>query len=350
MFSERYKRLTPYTPGEQPQNRKYIKLNTNENPFPPTPLIKEFLQSVDSERLRLYPDPSSAALKDAIASYYHIPSSHIFTGNGSDEVLSFCFYAFFDSTYGPVLFPEHTYSFYPVYCSYYDIAYKRIPLQKDFSILLEQYTNDSPYSGIIFPNPNAPTGILTNLTEINQLMKSVPKETVVIIDEAYIDFGGETAIPLTEEFNNLLVVQTFSKSRALPGARIGFAVGNPQLVNALTAVKDSFNSYPLDYLSQKIGEIALSDKAYFTMMTSRIIENRTFISREFTKRGWEVLPSSANFIFTRKKGRSGKAMYTLLKEKGILVRHFDEPGIEDFLRITIGRREDMEQLLTCVGE
>ncbi len=349
MFSTRLKGLTPYTPGEQPQNRKYIKLNTNENPFPPTPKIREFLQSADIERLRLYPDPSSSRLKAALGSYYGISPAHIFTGNGSDEVLSFCFYAFFDSTRGPVLFPEYTYSFYPVYCSYYTIAYARVPLQEDFSLSLEAYLKTKRYSGIIFPNPNAPTGMVTGREEIEEFMKKVPEDTVVIIDEAYIDFGGETAVPLTETFDNLLVVQTFSKSRSLAGARIGFAVGSTKLIQALTTVKDAFNSYPLNFLSQAIGEVALSDTAYFDMTRTKIMENRTYTARGLTDLGWEVLPSSANFVFARKRGRGGKELYTSLKARGILVRHFDQPGIEDFVRITIGRKEDMDTLIRYAG-
>ncbi len=349
MFSQRYKELTPYTPGEQPQNREYIKLNTNENPFPPSPKIKEFLDSADIEKLRLYPDPSSTRLRDAIGSYYGISPAHIFTGNGSDEVLSFCFYAFFDSAYGPVLFPEHTYSFYPVYCSYYDISYEKVPLRKDFSLSVDAYLAKDRYSGIIFPNPNAPTGILTDKQGIEKLMKNIPENIVVIIDEAYIDFGGKTVIPLTEKYHNLLVVQTFSKSRSLAGARIGFAVGNTELIKALMTVKDAFNSYPLDILSQSIGEIALADRDYFNMITARIIENREYTSLALKKRDWEVLPSTANFIFARKKGRAGKEIYRSLKEKGILVRHFDHPGIEDFIRITIGKKSDMDTLIEYAG-
>ena len=349
MFSQRYKELTPYTPGEQPQNRKYIKLNTNENPFPPSPKIKEFLGSADIERLRLYPDPSSSLLRDAIGAYYGISPSHVFTGNGSDEVLSFCFYAFFDSTCGPVLFPEHTYSFYPVYCSYYDITYEKVPLRKDFSLSVDAYSEKTRYCGIIFPNPNAPTGILTDKKEIERLMKNVPEDTVVIIDEAYIDFGGETVIPLTEKYHNLLVVQTFSKSRSLAGARIGFAAGSTELIKALMTVKDAFNSYPLDALSQSIGEIALADRDYFNLITARIIENRKYTSRALKKRGWTVLPSRANFIFARKEGTPGKEIYRSLKEKGILVRHFDQPGIEDFIRITIGKKSDMDHLIEYAG-
>ena len=350
MFSRRYKALIPYTPGEQPQNRQYIKLNTNENPFPPSPKVAEYLQHADIDRFRLYPDPSSAELKKALASLYKIPPSHIFAGNGSDEVLSFCFYAFFDSAYGPVLFPEHTYSFYPVYCSYYDITFKKVPLEKDFSINFDSYTDIKNFSGIIFPNPNAPTGILTQQRDIRKLMESVSRDRVVIIDEAYIDFGGETAIPLTQEFDNLLIVQTFSKSRSLAGERIGFAVGNPNLITALGTVKDSFNSYPLDYLSQKLAIAALSDAAYFKKTTAAIMETRAYTTRMFTLLGWEVLPSSANFIFARKKGLPGKALYATLKEKGILVRHFNHPGIEDFIRITIGLKKDMERLFEFVED
>jgi len=350
MYSERLKKLIPYTPGEQPQNRKYIKLNTNENPFPPTSKINDYLKSVDISRLQLYPDPSAFKLREAIGNYYSVPASNIFVGNGSDEILSLCFSAFFNNNEGPVLFPEYTYSFYPVYCSYYSLDYIKVPVNKDFSLSVDLFLTSPAYTGIIFPNPNAPTGILLEQQEILKLMDSVRKDVVVIIDEAYIDFGGTSSVPLIQKFDNLLIVQTFSKSRALAGSRIGFAVGNKNLIEALTTVKDSFNSYPLDFISQKLGEISVSDTAYFRDITERIIKNREYTSFEFKRLGWEVLPSQANFIFTRKKGIAGKDIYAALKEKGILVRHFDQAGIEDFVRITIGKRDDIEFLLDCAKD
>ena len=341
MFSERLKQLTPYTPGEQPQNRKYIKLNTNENPYPPSPSVGEFLKTADPDIFKLYPDPASVELRNAIGKYFGLPSSMVFTGNGSDEVLSFCFYAFFDSNNGPLLFPEHSYSFYPVYCGFYNILFHRIPLEADFSISVDSYIVEKDYCGIIFPNPNAPTGTYLEPAEIKQLMKEVRSDKVVIIDEAYIDFGGQSAVNLTNEFDNLLIVQTFSKSRSLAGLRVGFVLGNEKLISALNTVKDSFNSYPLDKLAQKAAKFAIEDTDHFRDNTSRIIETRNFTVKALQEKGWEVLPSMANFIFIRKKGIPGRDIYEILKNKGVLVRHFGHPGIEDFVRVTIGQKKDM---------
>lgn len=348
MFSKRFKHLTPYTPGEQPQNRKYIKLNTNENPFPPSPLVEEYLKKVDTDFLKLYPDPNAEKLREAIGEYYNIPSSMIFTGNGSDEVLSFCFYAFFDKDTGPLLFPEHSYSFYPVYCGFYDIPFKRVQLDKDFSISIDSYFEEKNFSGIIFPNPNAPTGTYLNPSEIERLMTNTRKDRVVIIDEAYIDFGGESAVELVNHFENLLIVQTFSKSRSLAGLRVGFAIGNEKLISALITVKDSFNSYPLDTLAQNAAIIAMEDTDHFKHNKTQIIETREFTINELESLGWDILPSLANFIFIRKDNIPGREIYGKLKEKGLLVRYFEHKGIEDFVRITIGKKEDMVILINLL--
>ncbi|MCK5199908.1 MAG: histidinol-phosphate transaminase [Spirochaetales bacterium] len=341
MFSKRLKQLTPYTPGEQPQNRKYIKLNTNENPYPPSPLVGEYLTETNADGLKLYPDPDSNKLRKAIGRYYNLPSSMVFTGNGSDEVLSFCFYAFFDSDNGPLLFPEHSYSFYPVYCGFYDIPFKRIPLEKDFSISIAPYIVEENYSGIIFPNPNAPTGTYLKPEEIRRLLDNVSDNRVVIIDEAYIDFGGKSMAALTNEFENLLIVQTFSKGRSLAGLRVGFALGSEKLISALTTVKDSFNSYPLDTLAQNAARLSIEDIDHFRESTSKIIETRNFTVKVLKEKGWEVLPSMANFIFIRKRGIQGLDLYKKLKDEGVLVRYFGHPGIEDFIRVTIGQKKDM---------
>ncbi len=341
MFSKRFKQLTPYTPGEQPRNRKYIKLNTNENPFPPSPLIEEYLKTADTDLLKLYPDPNSEKLREVIGEYYNLPSSMIFTGNGSDEVLSFCFYAFFDKNNGPLLFPEHSYSFYPVYCGFYDIPFKRISLKPDFSISVDSYSKEKNYSGIIFPNPNAPTGTYLKPSEIERLMVNTKNDRIVIIDEAYIDFGGESAIKLVNKFDNLLIVQTLSKSRSLAGLRVGFAIGNEKLISALVTVKDSFNSYPLDTLAQNAARIAIEDIDNFKLSRAKIIETREFTINELKIIGWEILPSLANFIFIRKNNVSGREIYEKLKDKGLLVRYFGHSGIEDFVRITIGKKKDM---------
>ena len=341
MFSKRFKQLTPYTPGEQPQNRKYIKLNTNENPFPPSPMVEEYLKRVDSDILKLYPDPSSEKLKNAIGKYYNLPSTMIFVGNGSDEVLSFCFYAFFDEDRGFLLFPEHTYSFYPVYCGFYDIPFKRIPLEKDFSISINSYISEDDYSGVIFPNPNAPTGTYLESSEIERLMEKVHSNRVVIVDEAYIDFGGQSAVELVTKFDNLLIVQTFSKSRSLAGLRVGYAMGSEILISALNTVKNSFNSYPLGTIVQNAAKISIEDVNYFNMNRTRIIETRKFTVNVLKTMGWDILPSQANFVFIRKNNIPGLEIYEKLKDKGILVRYFGLRGIEDFVRVTIGEKKDM---------
>ncbi len=344
MFSERLKRLSPYVPGEQPQDKTYIKLNTNENPYPPSPEIRDLLRDFSIERLRLYPDPQSKVLCQTIAKAHNVDVEQVFVGNGSDEVLSFVFYAFFDSAMGKLLFPEFTYSFYPVYCDYYGIDYKKIQLNDDYSLSTEGFLNETS-CGIIFPNPNAPTGILFPIKKIEQLMKKYPKDRVVVIDEAYIDFGGESAIGLISRFKNLLVARTYSKSMSLAGLRLGYAIGDEKLINALVAAKDSFNSYPVDTLTQKIGEVAIKDSAYYEKINGKIIKTREFLTSELKSLGWEVLPSTANFIFMRKKGLPGKEIYLTLKKNGLLVRYFDIDGIKDFVRITIGQQEDVETLL-----
>ncbi len=343
MISERMKNLTPYVPGEQPQDGEYIKLNTNENPYPPAPGIKEFLAEADISRLRLYPDPASAKLREAIAENEGLKPGNVFAGNGSDEVLSFVFFGFFDGSNGPVFFPEFTYSFYPVYSAFYDIPYKKIKLQSDYSIRVEDYI-EGESSGIILPNPNAPTGIYLPLSEIKKLLKNYRSDRLVVIDEAYIAFGGESAVTLINEFENLLVIRTFSKSSSLAGIRLGYALGNEKLINTLTTIKDSFNSYPVDFIAQKCGEIAVKDRQYAESVTNKIIATRESFIKKSTELGWEVLPSKANFVFIRKEGLSGRQIYERLKERKILVRFFDKPGISDFVRITIGTDQQMEEL------
>ncbi|MBN1698556.1 MAG: histidinol-phosphate transaminase [Spirochaetales bacterium] len=345
MLSERIKNLIPYVPGEQPQDRQYIKLNTNENPYPPCPGVKSFLESFDYSNLRLYPDPLAERVREKIAGYYHVEKENVFVGNGSDEVLSFAFYAFFDSARGPLLFPEFTYSFYPVYCNFYRIDYNGIGLNDDFSIDIERFLSQRPSCGLIFPNPNAPTGIFLDLQSVNDLLRGYPRDNVVIIDEAYIDFGGQSAVNLISEYKNLLVTGTFSKSRSLAGLRFGFAVGSPGLIRALFTVKDSFNSYPVDYLAQRISEIAIEEDAYYKKTTASIISTRDLLVHALTEAGWHVLPSRANFIFTGKKGISGESVYRTLKQEGILVRYFNIPGIDGFVRITIGTDPQIGRLL-----
>lgn len=345
MFSERLKRLTPYVPGEQPQDKKYLKLNTNENPYPPAPKIKALLETLDPAVLRLYPDPSSTALRATIAGKYGIAEDQVFVGNGSDEVLSLCFFAFFDSARGKLLFPEFTYSFYPVYCDFYGIQYEKVPLAADFSVDTAGFLSKEGSCGIVFANPNAPTGVCLPLERIISLLERYPGDRVVLIDEAYIDFGAESALGLIQEHKNLLIVRTLSKSQSLAGLRLGFAMAHEDLIDALFTAKDSFNSYPCDRLSQMIAQIAFSDEAYYRAVTEKIIRTRDRFSVEMQKIGWHVLPSKANFVFAKKKGVEGKEVYRLLKDRGILVRHFNVKGISDFVRITIGTEQEMERLL-----
>lgn len=350
MFSNRLKKLTPYIPGEQPQDRRYVKLNTNENPYPPSPNIDGFLKSFDPEKLRLYPDPLIRDLRIKIAGRHGLKKENVFVGNGSDEVLSFIFYAFFDSAFGKLLFPQFTYSFYPVYCDFYGIEYSTTPLNTDFSINTEAFFENNDSCGIIFSNPNAPTGNLLPIGTLTDLLDNYPKDKVVAIDEAYIDFGGESAVPLIETYENLLVVQTFSKSMSLAGVRLGMAFGNEKLIQALFSVKDSFNSYPVDILAQIIGQIALEDEPYYKTITEKIISNRDHLSEEMISMGWNVIPSKANFIFAGKTGIPGKEIYEKLKERGVLVRYFDIEGIKDFVRITIGTKEQLGILLQELRE
>ncbi|MFH1155666.1 MAG: histidinol-phosphate transaminase [Pseudomonadota bacterium] len=345
VFTDRLKALTPYVPGEQPQDRTYIKLNTNESPYPPSPRVRQVLQSSSYEDLRLYPDPLFRKLRETIASRHCLKPANVFISNGSDEALSFCFYAFFDSSRGPLLFPEFSYSFYPVYCDFYRIGYKKIPLNPDFSINVDSYLAQKTSCGIIFPNPNAPTGIGLSLDAIKSLLDRYPVDRVVVIDEAYIDFGGESAACLLEQYPNLLIVQTYSKSKSLAGLRLGFTLGSEALITALFTVKDSFNSYPVDRLTLDIGKAAYEDQEYYSKMTGDIIRSREYLTEKLLDQGFEVLPSKANFVFARKPGTTGKAIYERLKEKGILVRYFSTPGIDDFVRITIGTPEEIDCLL-----
>ena len=343
MLSERMKSLTPYTPGEQPQDKSYIKLNTNENPYPPTPRIHDFLASFDIDRLRLYPDPVSLKLKEALARDKGLSTENVFLSNSSDEALSFAFYAFFDGPRGNLLFPEFTYTFYPVYAEYYGIPYTRMPLRKDFTISLDDFL--SPRScGIILPNPNAPTGIALELSEIRRFLDSYPSDRVVIIDEAYVDFGARSAVELINDYPNLMVIQTFSKCKSLAALRLGFALAQEPLIKAISTVKDSFNSYPVDLLAQNIGVLAVEDREYYAKINAAIIRTREDFSRRLLDRGWQVLPSKTNFVFTRKQGITGKEVYSRLKEEGFLVRYFSQEGISDFVRISIGTDRDMDAL------
>lgn len=334
-------RLHPYVPGEQPQDRKYIKLNTNENPYPPSPKVLRKVQASVDEELRLYPDPQALALRSSIATAFGMGRKNIFVGNGSDEVLALAFMAFFTGK-APIQFPEISYSFYPVYCNLLGIEAKTIALKPDFSLDFAAFSNDS--GGIIFPNPNAPTGRIAALTEIESLLKHNP-HAVVVVDEAYIDFGGTSAASLVGLYPNLLIVQTFSKSRSLAGMRVGYALGDTGLIEALQRVKDSFNSYPLDRLAQIAATEAMEDAIYFNNIRRKIIETRDRTSKRLQGLGFKVIPSQANFVFTRHSRFQGEALYKALKVGGILVRHFNKPGIDQYLRISIGTDEEMNTLI-----
>lgn len=336
--------LQPYVPGEQPKMANLVKLNTNENPYGPSPKVLEAIQLGVSDRLRLYPDPTSHALKQAISDYYKVDEACVFVGNGSDEVLAHIFHALFQHE-PPLLFPDITYSFYPVYCQLYKIDYQTVPLTADFQINVDDYLRDN--GGIIFPNPNAPTGCPLSLQEIERLLQN-NTDSVVVIDEAYIDFGGETAIPLTQKYPNLLVTQTFSKSRSLAGVRIGFAVGHPDLIEALVRVKDSFNSYPLDSLAEAAGVAAIKDRKYFQETCDKVVDSRDKVTSGLQELGFDVLPSAANFVFARHPDYDAAELADGLRKEGIIVRHFKKRRIDQFLRITIGTPSENQHLLSVM--
>ncbi|MEN9478697.1 MAG: hypothetical protein RLZZ298_92 [Pseudomonadota bacterium] len=335
-WSQVVRDLTPYIPGEQPKIANLIKLNTNENPFPPSPKVLAAIQAElgsDAGRLRLYPDPNADLLKTAIAKHYTVTTQQIFVGNGSDEVLAHVFMALLKHDL-PILFPDITYSFYPVYCGLYGVEYETVPLADDFSINPANYCG-RPNGGIIFPNPNAPTGCLLTLAAIEQILQANP-DSVVVVDEAYVDFGGETAISLVNRYDNLLVVHTLSKSRSLAGMRVGFAVGHPSLIEALERVKNSFNSYPLDRLAIVGAVAAIEDEAYFAQCCSAVIATRDNLTAKLQSLGFDVLPSAANFIFACHPQHDAAELAKALREKNIIVRHFKLPRIDQFLRITVG--------------
>ncbi|MEH6639160.1 MAG: histidinol-phosphate transaminase [Porticoccaceae bacterium] len=337
--------LSPYVPGEQPNNDQLLKLNTNENPYGPSPRVMEAISAQVNDGLRLYPPPAADELTAAIAKYYGIDASQIFVGNGSDEVLAHIFYGLLKHD-KPILFPDITYSFYPVYCGLYGIDYQTIALRDDFTIAVDDYVQ--PNNGIIIANPNAPTGVPLALGEIEKLLQLNP-DSVVVIDEAYVDFGGESAIALVKRFPNLVVVQTLSKSRSLAGLRVGFAVADADLIEALERVKNSFNSYPLDRLAIAGGIAAFEDEEYFQSRRRQVIESREALVAELVQLDFEVLPSAANFLFARHKKYAGATLAQALREAGVLVRHFDKPRISDFLRITVGDEQQNKLFVVAMS-
>ncbi|WP_236236735.1 histidinol-phosphate transaminase [Pseudomonas faucium] len=339
------KDLVPYVPGEQPKLARLVKLNTNENPYGPSPKALEAMRGELNDNLRLYPDPNSDRLKQAVAEYYAVTPAQVFVGNGSDEVLAHIFHGLFQHG-GPLLFPDVSYSFYPVYCGLYGIAFEQVPLDEQFQIRVQDYSK--PNAGIIFPNPNAPTGCLLPLQAIEQMLQANPG-SVVVVDEAYIDFGGETAISLVGRYDNLLVTQTLSKSRSLAGLRVGLAVGHPDLIEALERIKNSFNSYPLDRMAIVGAAAAFEDQAYFADTCRKVIESREALVEQLVAKGFEVLPSAANFIFARHPQQDAAQLAARLREQGVIVRHFKQQRIAQFLRITIGTPEMNQALIDALG-
>jgi len=339
-------KLTPYVPGEQPKLVNLVKLNTNENPYGPSLRAIEAIRGEVGASLRLYPDPNADRLKQAIAALHGLGTQQVFVGNGSDEVLAHVFLALLKHQ-RPILFPDITYSFYPVYCGLYGIEYRAVPLSESFEIRVEDYRQTN--GGIIFPNPNAPTGRLLALADIERLL-AANSESVVVVDEAYIAFGGASAIPLIARNSNLLVVQTLSKSHSLAGLRVGFALGHSDLIEALERVKNSFNSYPLDRLAIAGATAAIADTAHFEQTRLAVIASREKLAQQLAQLGFEVLPSQANFIFTRHPQRDAGELAKALRERSIIVRHFKLPRIEQFLRITIGTDEQCAALVAALRQ
>lgn len=375
MLAARMKNLKPYVPGEQPKDREYIKINANENPYPPSPMVKkavtEFVEN-NLEKLGLYPDPDSLELHAAIADMlnktggvlsrahvdngivtpdekdripFTVTPDMIYTGNGSDEVLSFVFYAFFDSD-KKLICPEHSYSFYPVYCGFYDIPRLPVELNDDWTLKTDKMVSlaNENNSSTIFANPNAPTSLGLTRDQVRAMLEKAPKDRVFVVDEAYVDFDGESSIPLLKDFKNLVVVRTFSKSLCGAGMRSGYIVANPELINAVTTVKNSLNHFPMDAVTQVASKAACQDAAYYVECAKKVCATREDFISFLRERGYQVNDSKTNFVFLKKDGLDGKKAYEFIKQNGILVRRFDTPGIEEYLRITIGTQEQMDKL------
>ena len=338
--------LSPYVPGEQPRGERLVKLNTNESPYPPAPGVLTAIAETSGDSLKRYPDPDSSALRAAYAEREGLNVGQVFLGNGSDEVLAHTFQGLLKHE-RPLAFPDISYSFYPVWSALYEVPFTRVPLTADFRVDVTAFPADC--GGIIIPNPNAPTGVLLSLDDIRQLLQAHP-DVVVVIDEAYIDFGGESATGLIHEYDNLLVVQTASKSRSLAGLRVGVAFGQEHLIEALVRIKDSFNSYPMDVVAQRAMLASLADEAWFRECCNRVIRTRERTTAGITEMGFEVLPSAANFVFARHPQVAGLELFTALRERQIIVRYFDKPRISEFLRISIGTDEEMDALLGALQE
>ncbi len=343
-WSDVVHQLTPYVPGEQPKVANLIKLNTNENPYPPSPKALAAIQAATADTLRLYPDPNADVLKGAIAAHYGVATNQVFVGNGSDEVLAHVFLGLLKHA-KPLLFPDISYSFYPVYCGLYAVPYRTIPLDDAYAIRIEEYVGEC--GAIILPNPNAPTGRALDLDAIRLLAHNHP-EVPVVIDEAYVDFGAQSAVCLVRDLPNLLVVQTLSKSRSLAGLRVGFAIGDAGLIEALERVKNSFNSYPMDRLALAGAVAAIEDREHFETTRHAIIASREHLTAAMTRLGFEVIPSTANFIFARHPQRDAGELASALRERAIIVRHFKAARIDQHLRITIGTEAECAALVAAL--
>lgn len=344
-FEKNIRKVEPYVPGEQPQ-RKVIKLNTNENPYPPAPGVEKALEEMDTDRLRLYPDPTASVLVNELAEFYHVKPEQVFVGVGSDDVLSMCFLTFFNSE-KPIFFPDITYSFYKVWAELYRIPYECQKLDDQFRIVKEDYYKEN--GGVIFPNPNAPTAVYKDLSEIEDIIEH-NQDVIVIVDEAYIDFAGRSALELIDKYENLIVVQTFSKARSMAGMRIGYAISNPTLIKYLNDAKYSFNSYTMNQTSLVAGVESVKDKAYFEETVHKIVDTREWAKEEFTKLGFEFPDSQANFIFVRHPKYDAKELFEALKAHDIYVRYWGSERIEQYLRVTVGTREEMEALFAFLRD
>lgn len=343
-FLKRLRRIDPYVPGEQPQSDDIIKLNANENPYPPAPGVQQALRDFDASRLALYPDANGKALKIALSNRFGLKPSQVFLGNGSDDVLALAFQSFFCSD-EPVLYPDITYSFYPVWCDLFRIPYETVPLDENFCVNIRDY--DRPNGGIVLPNPNAPTGRGVSLAFLEDLLQH-NADCVVIIDEAYVDFGAQSAVPLIEKYENLLVVQTMSKSRSLAGLRIGYALGSETLIATLEAVKNSYNSYTMDAVALAAGEAAVADEAYFQETCRKVVATRERTADALRELGFVVPPSLTNFLFVTHPDKNASDIFAALRERGIFIRYFKLPRIDNYLRITVGTDEQMDRLIDAL--
>lgn len=345
-WTKNLRNIEPYVPGEQSKDKDIVKINANENPYPPSPKAAEVLKSFDTNKLRFYPSANSTKLKEAIAKYYKVEVSNVFVGNGSDDVLAVAFQSFFNSE-KPIVYPDLTYSFYPVWCSLFGIKYKNYPVGDDFRINPEDYKEKN--GGVVIPNPNAPTSLGEGLDFVEKIL-NYNQDSVVIIDEAYVDFGGTSSIPLIDKYENLLVTGTFSKSRSLAGLRIGFAIGSKALIDVMEAVKNSYNSYTVDSLSIEMGAASIEDDEYFKSTCKKVIKTRERVTLELKKLGFDVLDSQTNFIFVTHNKHNMKSLFEYLKTQKVFIRYFSLPRIENYVRITIGTNEEMDIFLEKTKE